>query len=147
MGHPNAERPDRSQALSDPVSGNTDCGTHSPRLCFDDARPGASSRQGGNGAPLGAGTVSFRNERYQSGGHVGPNGDFQLVNPLPEGTYKVYLTPPDVHTPPTFGLTDGKPPRPKESNIPAKYRQPGTSDLQATVTSGNNNMALRMTRG
>ena len=91
------------------------------------------------------GTVSFRNVEYAGGGSLDPTGAFEIEEGLPEGTYKVYISPPDIQTAPTFGQSGSDSPEAKEvSNIPQKYRLAATTDLEETVKSGDNVFTLEM---
>jgi hypothetical protein len=97
------------------------------------------------GQPVQEGNVNFRNEQYGGGGVIDATGAFTVEGGLPAGTYLVYVTPPDIQIPPTFGK-DGTPsPQAKEyPNIPQKYRLPATSELSIDIKSGDNTVPIAM---
>lgn len=74
-----------------------------------------------------------------SSGEVGPGGAYTLPDPLPLGTYKVYITP----TPPPEP-TDGSPPPPlkMDPRIPDKYLNEISSDISANVLEGENTVPV-----
>ncbi len=76
---------------------------------------------------------------------IDPTGAYTVEGGLPAGTYSVYITPPDIQVPPTFGK-DGTPsPAAKEyPSIPQKYRLPATSELSADIKAGDNEFPIAM---
>lgn len=91
------------------------------------------------------GNVNFRNEEHGGGGAIDPTGAFTVEGGLPPGTYSVYITPPDIQIPPSFGK-DGAPSPPAKEypNIPQKYRLPATSELSIDIKAGDNTVPIAM---
>lgn len=97
------------------------------------------------GQPVQEGNVNFRNEEHGGGGMIDPTGAYTVEGGLPAGTYLVYITPPDIQTPPTFGRDGTAAPAAKEyPNIPQKYRLPATSELSADIKAGENEFPIAM---
>lgn len=97
------------------------------------------------GNPVQEGSVNFRNEQYAGSGLIGPDGRYTIDDGLPAGSYSVFILPPDIQTPPTFGMNQTDSPTPKEAeNIPLKYRSVGTSELEKEVKAGENDIPIAM---
>jgi hypothetical protein len=96
------------------------------------------------------GNVTFYNDKSSASGQLDTSGAFEIVGGLPAGKYKVSITPVDISEAPSFGMDKGKTvvAKPKDvANIPQKYRSAGTTPLEETVKSGDNNFKLNMTEG
>ena len=88
------------------------------------------------GSPVSEGAVSFfcAESNTMAGGTLGPDGSYTLLfaggPQVPVGTYKVTVNPPArSHEP-----GQAPPPLKEYPNIPAKYRDRATSDLEAQIT-------------
>jgi hypothetical protein len=88
------------------------------------------------GQPLSSGVVLFSNEKLGAGASakLDPTGSYQLDAPLPVGSYQVAVQPPPPPAP--HEMPQAAPP--PRTNIPAKYQDPKTSELKATVNEGSN---------
>lgn len=99
------------------------------------------------GQPVGEGTMQFFSPTVGSSGvKIAATGefDFKEVGGLTEGSYQVFVAPPEQFTtPPQAG---GPPMTPKKEfpNIPPKYRQAATSGFTAVVKSGDNKFEFDM---
>jgi hypothetical protein len=90
------------------------------------------------GQPVTEGSVQFYSEEAGSGGtgSLDQTGRFTITEPIPVGTYKVSITPPEEPAPES---ETGEFAVPKEySNIPESYRSELTTSLTADVTKGDN---------
>jgi hypothetical protein len=68
------------------------------------------------------------------------SGNFRLPEPLDAGSYRVYITPP---APQTTGGPDGSPPPDvAKVDVPEKYLQMESSDLNVEVKPGENKVSL-----
>jgi len=100
-----------------------------------------------DGQPLKGGIVKFHPPAGGDSSHavIQPDGQFELHTGgepgLPPGEYVVTVADSEVS-----GVTAASPP---SQEIPAKYTQPETSDLRATLTEGTTvvKFALKSTRG
>jgi hypothetical protein len=88
------------------------------------------------GQPLRAGTVQFVNDQLGAGASAALDdaGTYRVTTPLRTGPYEVTIQPPPPPAPHEMGPSASLPP----SNIPAKYRDPKSSGLKATIQEGSN---------
>jgi len=94
-----------------------------------------------NDAPVEAGVVNFEAPGTGEAAQATiTDGEFTLSTPLAVGTYNVTITPPP-EPPPVPGET---PPPVEAKDIPARYRDPKTSDLTAEVKEGTNQFTFKM---
>ena len=74
---------------------------------------------------------------------LGPEGKFQIEDPVVAGLYAVFITPPEAAPP---SVESPSPEVPDPANIPQRYRNQETSDLKASITEGPNDLVLKMTK-
>jgi hypothetical protein len=88
------------------------------------------------GQPLAAGTVQFTNEKLGAGasGVLDATGTYRVETPLPTGQYEVMILPPPPPAPHEMNKAATLP----RSSIPAKFQNPKTSGLTATLQEGAN---------
>lgn len=108
------------------------------------------------GQPLPGGLVQFR---HADRGHVTtariePDGRYEVITPqgkgLPPRTYQVSLLPPPLPAfgpNPTFSRTEAPAAPRVPTAIPARYRDPETSDLSLTVREGVNVFDIELKAG
>jgi len=94
------------------------------------------------GRPLADGNVNFHLAEKGFGAitRLDASGNFTFPEPLPTGTYAVYVTPPEPEPSP-------KGPIQKPANIPVKYRDPKTSGLSFEVKAGQNDCPIELAGG
>ncbi len=91
---------------------------------------------------LTAGTVVFLNPDAGVGasGVVDTSGAYRIDSPVRTGTYQVAVQPPPLPAPHEMDKT----PMPPKTDIPAKFQDPTTSGLSATVKEGANTVDLKL---
>jgi len=99
-----------------------------------------------DGEPFAEGSVRFTSTQSVSeafGAEMQAGGTFEVAAPIPTGSYKVTLSPPE------FGPIKGddgqmRPPTAEEmeNNVPEKYRTPEASDETVEVKEGDNDFAI-----
>jgi len=109
----------------------------------------------GSSIPMGdvSGTVTVNGEAYSeaslvflsmqtgagSSADIGEGGSFKLPDPLPTGTYKVYLAPRSIPE-----EENGQPTAVQmDKSIPAKFWNESSTDVTATVEEGENDLAIK----
>ena len=95
-----------------------------------------------DGQPVTVGSVRLYNPKSAStgSGSIKEAGKFTLDAPVPVGSYKVSVVPPQ-EPPPEMG----KPYEPKKyDNIPDKYRSELTTDITAEIKAGDNEIKVEM---
>ena len=100
------------------------------------------------GQPVTEGSVSFNNDRLGASGtgEIQPDGTYQLATQgagLPPGSYKVCIVPPMEEQSTSSQLAASLEPK-EMPDIPQKYRSFQTSDLEATVQEGTNELDFDM---
>lgn len=109
----------------------------------------------GSSIPMGdvSGKVTVNGETYSdaslvflslesgagSSADIGEGGSFELPDPLPTGTYRVFLAPRSIPE-----EENGQPtPVQMDKTIPAKFWNESTTDISATVKEGVNNLPIK----
>jgi hypothetical protein len=97
---------------------------------------------GPDGRPVTQGAINFTAPK-QGVGAITPlseSGEFELEQPLPVGTYKVYFTPPAPPPP-----EPGSPPPPKQiPGVPRQYHSEQATPLSVEITEGKNPLTLEL---
>ncbi|VTR91132.1 Uncharacterized protein OS=Planctomyces maris DSM 8797 GN=PM8797T_22398 PE=4 SV=1 [Gemmata massiliana] len=91
------------------------------------------------GNPLTAGEVNFLSKTGSAGSaKIDANGQYKVTGELEAGEYKAYFAPPraEPHAPGTKAAAVPK------VDVPAKFRDPGSSGVVVTVKPGSNDIAV-----
>ena len=76
---------------------------------------------------------------FASGGDIQADGSFTLAEPLPVGSYTVYLAPKSI---PVEDATAAPVPMQADKSVPSKYWNESTSDIKVDVKEGENNIPI-----
>lgn len=91
------------------------------------------------GAPVTAGSINFLSKTGAGAvAKIDSGGRFKLDGELEAGEYKVYATPP-VPEPQAPGTKVAAPPK---FEVPAKFRDPASSNTTVTVKVGSNDIPI-----
>ncbi len=93
-----------------------------------------------NGEPYSDAAVIFLSMATGQGGtaDIGPGGSFKIANPLPVGTYTVYLAP-------KLGEPTGEAqPVTIDQSVPDKYWNEAASDISIDVSEGPNSVQVQL---
>ena len=90
-----------------------------------------------NSQPVAEGEIYFvaAEKGYSAKSSLDAQGKYQVAAGLPPASYKVFITPPRITTPPMPGQA---PPETKAFVVPDKYQTETTSGLTADVKAGDN---------
>lgn len=94
-----------------------------------------------NGKPYDDAAVMFLDSStgQAAGTDIGDGGQFALKDPIPTGTYNVYLAPK------TVPMEEGSPEAVKiDESVPEKYWNETTTDIQAVVSEGENSVTIEL---
>ncbi|MEO9595273.1 carboxypeptidase regulatory-like domain-containing protein [Rhodopirellula bahusiensis] len=94
-----------------------------------------------NGKPYADAAVMFLDSTtgQAAGTDIQAGGEFSLKDPIPTGTYSVYLAPK------TVPMTEGSPEAVKiDEAVPEKYWNEATTDVQAVVNEGENSVTIEL---
>lgn len=96
-----------------------------------------------NGKPVTEGIANLMNQEFGRAysAPLGPDGTFEIKDPVIVGSYVVFIAPP-IGAAPTIDAPVVKEVNPE--NIPAKYRSEKTTDLKADIIDGENNLNFDM---
>lgn len=95
-----------------------------------------------DGKPVTKGTINFTmpEKGAAASAPLNDQGQFEFEQPLPVGTYRVYLSAAFAEAP-----TPDKPaPTPELPDVPRKYLDEPTTDLTAEVKEGENTLPLKL---
>jgi hypothetical protein len=96
-----------------------------------------------DGTPVPEGRVNFYSKQSGIGGvgSLDAQGTYRISEPLPVGTYTVFIPPP-LPTEPKQGVTTSA--ASSTFKVPAKYHTETTSDLTAEVKQGENKHSFEL---
>lgn len=120
------------------------CGDNQEQLCP------VKGRVTFQGKPVSTGMIRFGATQTPVDmlANLGPDGTYKVVRAhgpgLPEGTYRVAITPPTANRP--IGDFRAKQPATQSEDIPRKYQSFSTSGLNLVVKPGNNTFDVDMQR-
>jgi hypothetical protein len=96
-----------------------------------------------DGQPYSEAAVAFISlDTGQAGvAQVNPDATFQLTTPLPVGSYRVYLEPPDADAQAT-----AEQPKPvaMDKTVPEKYWNEASTDITIDITEGENDVTVEL---
>jgi len=102
-----------------------------------------------DGKPYSGAAVVFLNAETGQGGtaNIQPDGSFTLAEPIPVGTYIVYLAPEiadaDVQGSAQEGI-EGPVAMTADESVPAKYWNEADSDIRIDIKAGDNDVTVEL---